>query len=72
MRLDIRTEADIVRTSTDEERDMTKQQARKIDQTFYVEFDDESGLYCVFGDNSGFAYKGCSTAEQAYEEMSKM
>lgn len=50
---------------------MNRKQAKQIDKSFYVEFDEESGLYCVFGDNSGFAYSGHSTYEQAKEAKIK-
>lgn len=44
---------------------MTKQAARKMDKAFYVEFDNDSGAYCVFGDNSGFAYASFAAEQSA-------
>ena len=29
---------------------------RSEDTSFYADYDNETGLWCVFGDNTGFAY----------------
>ena len=46
---------------------MNSREAFKIDTEFYVDFDAETKLWCVFGDKSGFCYETCSDAEQAAE-----
>ncbi len=39
---------------------------------FYPEFDEETGLYCVFGTESGFAYNAYSSMKEAEKEASRM
>lgn len=51
---------------------MNRKQAIKMDKTFYSDFDDESGLYCVFGDNSGFAYHSFASSNEAMDKAIEM
>ena len=44
---------------------------KSSDKSFYAELDEDSGLYCVFGDNSGFAYSTYSSIEEAKEAAAK-
>lgn len=46
---------------------MTRNEAFKIDKEFYAELDEESGFYCVFGDESGFAYESYASEQEAKE-----
>lgn len=48
-------------------KEINRSQALKIDKDFYVDFDEETELFCVFGDNSGFAYFAESDEKTAYE-----
>lgn len=41
------------------------------DTYFYAEWDDDSGLYCCFGDNSGFAYSSYSNMNEAERDADK-
>lgn len=47
---------------------MTKREAIQIDTSFYVE--EDQGLWCVFGDNSGFAYSTHLSRSEALEALS--
>lgn len=49
---------------------MTRDQAVKMDKSFYV--DNEDGDWIVFGDNSGFAYASFSNKQEAQEEAKEM
>jgi hypothetical protein len=51
---------------------MTRIEARKQDKSFYVEFNNESGAYCVFGDNSGFAYAAYVSSVEAEAKSKEM
>ncbi len=44
---------------------MTERKNAKGDTSFYGDWDEESGSYVVFGDNSGFGYASFATQEQA-------
>lgn len=44
---------------------MTRSEAFKIDKEFYAELDEGSGFYCVFGDESGFAYESYADEQEA-------
>lgn len=48
---------------------MTQQQAKQIDSSKYVELDEETNLYCIFGEESGFAYSCYSSYEEAKEAL---
>ncbi len=39
----------------------------KKDDDFYAEYDEETGLYCVFGNNTGFAYASYADKGEAQE-----
>lgn len=51
---------------------MTKTEAYKLDTEFYAELDEETGDFCVFGDNSGFAYRSCASLPEAEKEADEM
>ncbi len=51
---------------------MNGREARNIDASFYAELDEDTGDFCVFGDNSGFAYASFASLPQAQEEADKM
>ena len=44
----------------------------KGDTYFYSEFDETTGYYCVFGDNSGHPYHRTSYVDQSEEEAIRM
>lgn len=50
---------------------MTKTEAFKIDTEFYADLD-ESGLYCVFGNESGFAYGSFADEGEAKNYATEM
>jgi hypothetical protein len=47
-------------------------EARKIDTKFYVDFDTDCGYWCVFGNNSGFAYSSWHDYAQAKDALNEM
>lgn len=47
-------------------------EARKIDVSFYHELDEETGDFCVFGDESGFAYASYSNEPEAKAKAEEM
>lgn len=54
---------------------MSKAEALRIDDEFYVDFDEEYGDWFVFGDSTGFAYSQHGSereAERAAEKLSRM
>ena len=52
---------------------MNRREAFAMDKQggFYVEYDEETGLYCVFGTESGFAYYSFASQADAEECMKK-
>lgn len=40
-----------------------------IGEELYVDFDDDTGYWCVFGSDSGFAYSSWESVEQANEAL---
>lgn len=46
---------------------MNKSEAFKLDTEFYVDFDNNCGYWCVFGNNTGFAYSSWFDYAQAKE-----
>lgn len=44
---------------------MTFKEAQNIDTEYYVDLDDDSGLWCVFGNKSGFAYDSYASKDEA-------
>jgi len=54
---------------------MTSTKALEIDKkhgTFYADWDDESGSWCVFGSESGFAYASYGSEDEALDESDRM
>jgi hypothetical protein len=51
---------------------MNRSEAITIDTSFYAELDEETGDFCVFGDNSGFAYASFASFPQAQESADEM
>lgn len=53
--------------------EMTGAQAAKLDKNgdFYADYDASSGLWCVFGTESGFAYGSYASEEEANEKARK-
>lgn len=51
---------------------MNRTEAWKLDTEFYTEPDGGSGLLCVFGNNSGFAYKNSLDSEQAKKYVDEL
>ena len=50
---------------------MNGYEARKLDKgEMYVDLDEDTDLWCVFGSESGFAYQAFSTEEEADEWLS--
>ena len=45
--------------------DTNRQKAWSLDTELYADKDEETGLWCVFGNNSGFAYRNAMSKEQA-------
>lgn len=45
---------------------MNIREATKLDTDYYADYDDESGLFCVFGDLSDFAYSSHASIEDAW------
>jgi hypothetical protein len=42
------------------------------DTELYADLDEQSGLWCVFGNNSGFAYKNSMDEQQAKDYAAEL
>lgn len=42
------------------------------DTEYYADFDEGTGLYCVFGDETGHAYASYASPEEAEREAKRM
>ena len=51
---------------------MTRKEAIKIDTDFEVDLDEGTGDFCVFGNESGFAYASFASKDDADESAEKM
>lgn len=51
---------------------MNKRQALKIDTELEVDFDEDSSMFCVFGNKSRFAYASEMTKEHAIERLGEI
>lgn len=49
----------------DKDKDTGREQAWKLDTEIYADKDEDSGLWCAFGNNSEFAYKNAMDKDQA-------
>lgn len=50
---------------------MNRDEALKVDRSFYIEMDDDTEMWCVFGDNSGFAYSAHMSEGAAQQWLSE-
>jgi len=50
---------------------MNRKEASRVDTEFYIDYDDESDCWGVFGDVSGFCYALYASQEPAIEWMKK-
>jgi hypothetical protein len=53
---------------TDKTFTMSRRTALRMDESFYVEFEEITGEWGVFGDNSGFCYSTRSLKNDAEED----
>lgn len=51
---------------------MNRSEALKIDTEFYADLDEKTGLHCVFGNNSGFAYSNSTSQEEAEQQAREL
>jgi len=48
-----------------EKKDLNRSEAWQKDTSVYADLDEDSGMWCVFGDNSGFAYANSMDEQKA-------
>ncbi len=51
---------------------MTRSKAWQLDTILYHELDEQSGLWCVFGNNSDFAYSNSMDEQQAKDYAAEL
>lgn len=51
---------------------MTRNEAIKLDTDFEVDLDEGTGDFCVFGNESGFAYASFASLEDAKKHADEM
>ena len=51
---------------------MNRDEAIQIDDAFYAEWDEESAMWCAFGNQSGFAYGSYADEVSAQRKADKL